>query len=96
MCLLGPIVPSAEVTSIPADGNLLQFNVAQMVTVFRLLNVPGELIYKLFKCEVDGRKFATISDQELDDLGMNNPIIRYFRDRTALRPKKRKKLFFVL
>lgn len=80
-------------TSLPADGNLLPFSVAQMVTIFRLLHLPGELIYRLSKSKVDGRRFARFSDQELEDLGMNNPIIRYFRDRSVQKPSRRKKLF---
>lgn len=90
-----PPIPAAEVTSIPADGNLSAFNIEQMVTVFRLLRLPEERVYKLCKCKVDGKRFALFTDAELMDLGMNNPIIRYFRDRTARRFKKKHPKFML-
>lgn len=90
-----PVIPGAEVTSIPADGNLSGFNTEQMVTVFRLLKLPEELVYRLSKCKVDGKRFSVFSDTELRDMGMNNPIIRYFRDRTAQRAKKKPPKFML-
>lgn len=90
-----PKVPGAEVTSIPADGNLSGFSVDQMVTVFRLLRIPEEIVYRFSKCNVDGKRFSVFTDSEMKDLGINNPIIRYFRDRTA-KTQKRKSAKFML
>lgn len=82
-------------TSIPADGNLGEFSVEQMVTMFRHLRLPEELVYRLNKCKVDGKRFSVFTDTELSDLGMNNPIIRYFRDRTAQKHKKKQAKFML-
>lgn len=82
-------IPAAEVTSLPPDGNLCIFGVEQMVTVFRMLNLPEELIYRLHKCNVDGKRFAIFTDAELQELGMNNPIIRYFRDRSSQKLRRK-------
>lgn len=90
-----PVIPGAEVTSIPADGNLGEFSVEQMVTMFRHLRLPEELVYRLNKCKVDGKRFSVFTDTELSDLGMNNPIIRYFRDRTAQKHKKKPAKFML-
>ncbi|KAL4235764.1 hypothetical protein ACF0H5_004156 [Mactra antiquata] len=90
-----PPVPSAEVTSLPSDGNVSEFSVEHMVTFFRHLRVPEETVYRLHKCKVDGKRFSVFSDKELTELKMNNPIIRYFRDRTAQRPKRRVQKFML-
>lgn len=90
-----PPVPSAEVTSLPADGNLSTFSPEHMVTVFRLLNIPEERVYKLHKYKVDGKRFALFSDAELEDMGMNNPIVRYFRDRSGQRLRKKPPKFML-
>jgi len=93
-CLV-PTIPGAEVTSLPKDGNLCAFSVLEMVTIFRMLQLPDELICRLSACKVDGKRFAMFSDKELDEMRMGNPIIKYFRDRSAASRKKRKNLFIL-
>ncbi|WAR24651.1 hypothetical protein MAR_038320 [Mya arenaria] len=92
--LLTPI-PAAEVTSLPADGNLCGQNVREMVTIFRLLHVPDPVVCRLSACKVDGKRFSLFSDKELAELGMGNPVIKYFRDRSSNIKKKRKNLFIL-
>lgn len=91
-----PSVQGAEVPCIPCDGNLASFSVEEMVTVFRLLNVHEDAIYRLHRGKVDGGRFARFSDKELSDIGIFNPVIRYFRDRSQHASKSKRKTAFML
>ena len=86
-----PLLPAATVTDIPKDGNLRHFSEQQMVTIFRLLNVREDTVHRLFNNKIDGKRFSMFTDKDLQTLGILNPIIRYFRDRSNPPPKKLQK-----
>lgn len=90
-----PPVPAAEAISIPDDGNLCAFSEEEMVTILSLLQLPSGLVYKFSTSKINGEKFSRLSDKKLNDLGINNPIIKYFRDRSAQKPKKNSSVFML-
>ena len=83
-----PLLPAAEITEIPKDGNLRHFSVQQMVTIFRLLNVREDIVHRLFNSNIDGKRFSLFTDKDLKTLGVLNPIVTYFRDRSIASAKK--------
>lgn len=64
------------------------FSVQQMVTIFRLLNVREEVVHRLSNNNIDGKKFSMFTDKDLKTLGILNPIVCYFRDRSVPPVKK--------
>lgn len=80
------LLPAADVSGIPKDGSLRDFSVQQMVTIFRLLNVREEVVHRLFNNKIDGKRFSMFTDKDLKTLGMLNPIVCYFRDRSVQSP----------
>ena len=75
-------IPEVEIT-IPNDGSLASFSTDSMAAFFRCLRVEERLVGHLHKTGVDGRKFGRLKDSDLDTLQINNPVIVFFRDRTA-------------
>lgn len=67
---------------IPKDGNLQGFSVDEMAAFFRYMRINEEIVQRLQRKELDGRKFAKLKDSTLEDLQIKNPIILHFRDRS--------------
>lgn len=67
---------------IPKDGNLQGFSVDEMALFFRYMRINEEIVQRLQRKELDGRKFAKLKDSTLEDLQIKNPIILHFRDRS--------------
>ncbi|XP_061168061.1 uncharacterized protein LOC133177001 [Saccostrea echinata] len=68
---------------IPKDGNLQSFSVDEMATFFRYMRVNEEIVQRLHRKEMDGRKFGKLKDKTLEDLQIKNPILLHFRDRSS-------------
>lgn len=77
-CFLADLPPLV----IPKDGNLQRFGVDEMAAFFRYMNVNEEIVQRLHRKELDGRKFGKLKDKTLEDLQIKNPIILHFRDRS--------------
>ncbi|KAK3089131.1 hypothetical protein FSP39_001077, partial [Pinctada imbricata] len=69
--------------SIPRDGNIQHFTVDELATFFRHLRIQENTVQKLKHKQLDGRRFGKLKDRTLEELGMKNPIIMYFRDRSS-------------
>lgn len=77
-----PIFMDPTSLVIPKDGNLQGFSVDEMAAFFRYMRVSEEIVQRLHRKELDGRKFAKLKDKTLEDLQIKNPIILHFRDRS--------------
>lgn len=90
-------IPEEEIT-IPNDGNLASFSADAMATFFRYLRVEDRLINHLHRNGLDGKKFGRLKDTDLENLLLKNPVVIYFRDRTApaVSKKPKQRLPFVL
>ncbi|KAL8622494.1 hypothetical protein ACOMHN_034157 [Nucella lapillus] len=75
-------IPEVEIT-IPNNGNLAEFSADDMATLLRYLRLEDRLINHLHRNGLDGRRFGRLKDSDLDNLKLNNPVVVYFRDRTA-------------
>ncbi|XP_069127501.1 uncharacterized protein [Argopecten irradians] len=88
----GGVVPDAPRTiQIPGDGNIQHFSADEMTVFFRCMKVDELIIQRLKRKKMDGKRFARLKDSDLDEIGIKNPIISYFRDRS-----KRQRMGFML
>uniref|UniRef100_A0A0B6ZP48 SAM domain-containing protein n=1 Tax=Arion vulgaris TaxID=1028688 RepID=A0A0B6ZP48_9EUPU len=78
-----------ETISIPNDGNISVFTSIQLANFLRCLKIDEKIISHLHRKAVDGNRFGKMTDTELDTLGMNNPVIVFFRNKSS--PKSKKK-----
>ncbi|CAI9726100.1 Hypothetical predicted protein [Octopus vulgaris] len=78
--------PELEV-EIPRDGSLLSFATKDIVTILICLNIDPEIIDRVNKMHLNGKKLSALSNDDLKELGINNPIVKYFRDRTKVKSK---------
>ncbi|XP_071117624.1 uncharacterized protein [Haliotis cracherodii] len=81
-------IPEEDIT-IPNDGCLHNFTADEMATFFRYMRVEDRLINHMHRKGLDGKKFSRLKDSEMDGLGLNNPIIKYFREKSMKRTKGR-------
>ncbi|XP_014777930.1 uncharacterized protein LOC106874650 [Octopus bimaculoides] len=72
---------------IPRDGSLLSFPTKDIVTILICLNIDPGVINRVNKMRLNGKKLSALSNEDLKELGIDNPIIKYFRDRTKLKSK---------
>ncbi|XP_033737204.1 uncharacterized protein LOC117325223 [Pecten maximus] len=88
----GGVVPDTPRTiQIPGDGNIQNFSADEMTIFFRCMKVDELIIQRLKRKKMDGKRFARLKDTDLDEIGIKNPIISYFRDRS-----KRQRMGFML
>lgn len=52
------------------------------------MGVSDRIVNHLRKKSVDGKRFSRLSDSELENVGIKNPIIIYFRDKSSAKSKK--------
>ncbi|BFY99269.1 hypothetical protein BsWGS_02307 [Bradybaena similaris] len=81
-------IPVEEI-SIPNDGNLSAFTSVQMANFLKHLRIDERIVSHLFRKSVDGKRFGKMTDSELDTLGMNNPVVIFFRSKTSTKTKKK-------
>ncbi|XP_046547607.1 uncharacterized protein LOC124257553 isoform X1 [Haliotis rubra] len=81
-------IPEEDIT-IPNDGCLHNFTADEMATFFRYMRVEDRLINHMHRKGLDGKKFSRLKESEMDGLGLNNPIIRYFKEKSVKRTKGR-------
>ncbi|XP_022313560.2 uncharacterized protein LOC111118402 [Crassostrea virginica] len=74
-------IPENEIT-IPKDGNLSSYNTEEMVTFFRHMGVEDKIVNHLQRKGLTGKKFSSLRDADLETIGIKNPIVSYFRDRS--------------
>jgi len=86
-------IPEKEI-EIPSDGSIATFCVDDMTTFFKHIGVPDRLVNHLKKKSLDGKKFSKLKDSDLESIGINNPIVRHFRDKS--KQGKSKRLPFML
>ena len=73
--------------SIPGDGNIHSFSSDELSQFFRHLRIDEYIVQRLNNKRLDGRKFAKLKDKDLEDIGIKNPIICYFRNKSDKKPK---------
>ena len=73
---------------IPCDGNIGDFAVDEIEKFLQHMKVNGHVITKLKQKGVTGKKFAAMDDGKLDSLGIKNPVIQYFRDRSKIEKRE--------
>lgn len=83
-------IPEVEF-AIPDDGNLASFSADAMASFMKCLRVEDRIIGHLHRQSLDGRKFGRLKDNELENLNLKNPVLVYFRDRTAAAVTKKPK-----
>ena len=90
-------IPEEDIT-IPSDGNLASFSADAMATFLRSLRLEERLVGHLHRNGLDGRRFGRLKDADIDNLQLRNPVLLYFRDRTApaVTKKPKQRLPFVL
>lgn len=81
-------IPEEEI-SIPNDANISTFTKDQIANFFRCIKVDPRIISHLHRKNVDGKRFSRLKDSELENIGLNNPVVMFFRDKSA--PKSKKK-----
>lgn len=69
--------------TIPKDGDLQGFSVEEMSTFFRYMRIEDNIVQRLSKKNVDGIKFSKLKDTDLENIGIKNPIVMHFRDRSC-------------
>ncbi|XP_021350895.1 serine/arginine-rich splicing factor 6-like [Mizuhopecten yessoensis] len=88
----GGVVPDTPRSiQIPGDGNLQNFSVDEMSVFFRCMKVDELIIQRLKRKKMDGKRFSRLKDTDLEEIGIKNPIMSYFRDRS-----KRQRMGFML
>ncbi|XP_033737205.1 uncharacterized protein LOC117325224 [Pecten maximus] len=87
-------IPEKEIT-IPSDGNISGFCVEDMTTFFKHMGLSDRIVNHLNKKSVSGKRFSKFTDSELETIGINNPILRHFRDKSSVSSSK-KRLPFML
>ena len=70
-----------------------KFTVEELTTFLKHMGTSDRIINHLRKKNVDGKRFSKLSDSELETVGIKNPIIMYFRDRST---KSKKSIPFML
>ena len=88
-------IPEHEI-EIPKDGSLIEFSRDDMSTFFRYLGVEERIVTHVHKKGLDGLKFSKMKDMDLEALGMKNPIICHFRDKSVKEKGGKKKGSFML
>ncbi|GAB1608576.1 hypothetical protein Ahia01_001141800 [Argonauta hians] len=72
---------------IPRDGSLLSFSTKDIVSIMVCLNLEPTTIHHINDLHLNGKKLSALTDNELKELGIDNPVIRYFRDRSKVKQK---------
>ncbi|GFR72296.1 hypothetical protein ElyMa_005701700 [Elysia marginata] len=85
-------IPETDI-SIPNDSNISSFTCDELANFLRCFNVEKKIISHLYRKNVDGKRFSRLKDSELESLGMKNPVIVFFRDRSSAKPAKKKHVF---
>ena len=70
---------------LPADGNLYEFGVDKLVSVFRFAGVHDQHIHMCIRDKMDGKKFSKLKDKDFDKYGLRIPIILKFHNATRKR-----------
>lgn len=67
---------------LPADGNLERFSLDNMVTFFSHLQFTDRILARVRRRRIDGKRFAKLTDSNINTLELNNPFVIYFRDKS--------------
>ena len=81
--------PSVAVKlQLPPDGNLYHFSVKKMAAFFNELRIDDSTVQTCIRSRMDGKKFSRLSEADLNNYGILNPITGYFRSKTGKRSPK--------
>lgn len=67
---------------IPVNGNIEGFSVDDMELFFRFLKIDENTVQRLRRRKMNGAKFAKMKEKDLEDFGLKNPILCYFKDKS--------------
>lgn len=92
LLVTAPISPIAEEEiTIPNDANLSHYTSDQLANFLKCLKVDDRIVAHLHNKSVDGKRFGKLKDSELESLGMKNPVVVYFRDKSNVKVKRKGK-----
>lgn len=91
IALSSTVTPYDPAFMVPGDGNLYGLSTGNMTQFFRCMGLDDRIVLYLKKKRLDGRSFGKLSDSEMEEFNISNPIIMYFRDRS----KKKKNVFML-
>ena len=77
-------IPEKEIV-IPNDGNLSSFTTDDMCTFFKHMGIEDRIVNFLQKKSLDGKKFSKLKDNDLETIGISNPVIIHFREITTVK-----------
>ncbi|BFZ16402.1 hypothetical protein BsWGS_19441 [Bradybaena similaris] len=80
------LIPAENIT-IPSDANISTFTCDQLATFLRCLKIEDRIISHLHRKQVDGKRFSKLKDSELETLGINNPVVAFFRNKSNIKSK---------
>lgn len=80
-----------RIVEVPKDGNLSSFSCKELCSVLSCMKFNPSVIARIKNHRINGRTFGKLTDDELRDLGINNPIVQHFRNKS-----KRKNCIFML
>ncbi|KAK3601483.1 hypothetical protein CHS0354_027627 [Potamilus streckersoni] len=89
------LIPEHDIV-IPKDGSLYEFSTDDMSTFLRYFGIEERIISHVHKKGLDGKRFSRMKDSDLEILGMKNPLICHFRDRSIKEKIGKNKMLFVL
>ncbi|CAE1178288.1 unnamed protein product [Acanthosepion pharaonis] len=76
---------------VPKDGNLSGLSCRDICSVLSCMNFNPSIIARIKNHRINGKSFAKLTDDDLRDLGIYNPVIQHFRNKS-----KRKHGIFML
>ncbi|CAL1547295.1 unnamed protein product [Lymnaea stagnalis] len=81
-------IPEEEIT-IPNDANISNFTCDQLANFLRCLKTDERIISHLHAKSIDGKRFAKLRDSELENLGMKNAVVLFFREKSNVKVKRK-------
>lgn len=80
-------VQDLDPLTIPKDGDLQKFSVEEISTFLRYMRIDEYIVQRLQRKKLDGVKFSKLKDTDLENIGIKNPIIIHFRDRSSCKKR---------
>lgn len=74
----------ADGVSIPSDGNVCHFTADQMLLFLREIHAPVGTINAWRQLRIDGKDFARMSNDRLQEYRIDSTVVQFFRDRSKM------------
>lgn len=81
-------IPEEEIV-IPNDANISNYTSDQLANFLRCLKIDERIISHLHAKSIDGKRFAKLRDSELENLGMKNAVVIFFREKSNVKVKRK-------